>query len=437
MGIEVERRLRIIPGAEVNGLLTGALAETEFDPAAVAAMTKQLAGWSSPAEVFSAAIAAAGLASGAQAGEFLDSCRATGKLEEAIFLDQSLIARAHVIPGSGLGQATVPVLNNAPYNWVRALNSVPEKAGWLLASPLAIGQVWLDGAVLPTIPDGGWIPDGSLQEALAEILLLSGLLLSYAEPRDKLALSSDALRIHAQSRRGSARGPVGATGPEPTPSAFPAGEIALRVPDILPELPFATVLRARQSHRSSETRYDPPDAEMFAALLWIALRDRMEGPSRHGARISRPYPGAGGWHALDAYIAFTDPPTGLPAFSRYDAARHALTALSGSPGTLLRGAGEAMGTPPPLAMIILAARFAGLGARYGDAAYPLILKEAGGAVQTLHLTATALGWGSCWLGGGNSRDFARITGLDPLEHGPVAEMALTGPLADIKRSDAR
>jgi SagB-type dehydrogenase family enzyme len=146
-------------------------------------------------------------------------------------------------------------------------------------------------------------------------------------------------------------------------------------------------------------------------------------------RLSRPVPSAGATHACDLYLALNPPPPGLPRFARYDSRLHALCPIAADPAPLLREAAASMGrTAPPAGLILLSARFGRVAWKYVDASYALLLKDAGVLLQTLHLTAAALGRGSCILGGGNSRVFAALTGCDPLHEGPLGEIALTGPL---------
>ena len=92
---------------------------------------------------------------------------------------------------------------------------------------------------------------------------------------------------------------------------------------------------------------------------------------------------------------------------------------------LLDDAMRAAGTRnPPQILLILAAHWPGVRAEYGDLAYGLVLKEAGGILQTAMLAATATGLASCPLGTGNSRLFSSLAQVNPTEITSVAEMTL-------------
>ncbi|MFK7836334.1 MAG: SagB family peptide dehydrogenase [Sulfitobacter sp.] len=434
--VSLDRYLRLWPGTVVDRDATrieGPVAAAMLDTPASVTQTvlNCLSEWTTPAEVFAAAIGAKGTQAGPTAAGILDRLKSVGALEHAVFENDRLLARIHVIAGTGLGSDHVQ--GAPPLIWVQALSLRPEAGGWHLSSALAQGEAWLAHAALPDIGETGWIPDSMLEKAVAALLTEAGLLMSPGATNHALALSDAALAVHAQSRRGSARTSVGATGVEPVPETDAVGAVILPQPGALPVAPLQTVLAQRRSQRVAGAADVEIDAETLSKLLWMAVRDR--GKSASTARKSRPYPGAGGWHRMAFYVALCGPSSGLPAFSRYDAAHHRLVAIDASPDALLRGAGQAMGAAAPPGLIILATEFAALANRYGDAAYPLILKEAGAAMQTLHLCATALGIGSCILGGGNSRDFAIATGRAPLGYGPVGEMALTGPLCETEQGD--
>ncbi|MEP5732073.1 MAG: SagB/ThcOx family dehydrogenase [Sulfitobacter sp.] len=380
--------------------------------------------WCRPEDIFATAIREHGLEAGQKVGLVLDTCRYVGALEEAVFSENELWANVHLMPQSGLGDlGTLPV---APFDWGQATTLQIYEGGVRISSPLAAGQGWIAAKVFATLPSSNWTPADPVESALAKLFAKAGFIVSADVTQPPLMLSPEAMAVHAQSRRGSARKPVGAVGPEPAPRPHITGNISLPLPDRLPDMSLVDALQARISHRPTGDVEQPLRLDDLSTLLWMTMRFRNGGTADKVAKVSRSFAGAGGWHGLDAYIALLRPPDGVPAFSRYDAVDHKLAAVTGDPEPFLTDAGDAMGTNAPAGVIILCATFASLGARYGDAAYPLILKEAGGAGQTLQLAATALGLGSCWLGGGNSRDFAQATGLNPLQFGPVAELALTG-----------
>lgn len=57
--------------------------------------------------------------------------------------------------------------------------------------------------------------------------------------------------------------------------------------------------------------------------------------------------------------------------------------------------------------------------------YRIALINAGAAVQTMYLVATAMGLAPCAVGNGDPARFAAITGLNPMEETSIAEFVLS------------
>ena len=79
---------------------------------------------------------------------------------------------------------------------------------------------------------------------------------------------------------------------------------------------------------------------------------------------------------------------------------------------------------PPHVLIVLTCRLPRFAWKYQSMAYRVVLLNAGVAMQTMYLVATDVGLAGCANGSGNSRLFAEITGLDPLEETSIGEFAL-------------
>ena len=87
------------------------------------------------------------------------------------------------------------------------------------------------------------------------------------------------------------------------------------------------------------------------------------------------------------------------------------------------------GLADPQILLVIAARFDRVMWTYRSIAYGLILRNTGVLYQSLYLASTEMGLAPCALGSGNSRRFARLTGLDPLIEGSVGEFILgSGPV---------
>lgn len=147
----------------------------------------------------------------------------------------------------------------------------------------------------------------------------------------------------------------------------------------------------------------------------------------------RPYPGGGGVHPLEVYPV-VDRCDGLAAgLYRYDPGEHALERVATAPervAALLEGARATFGgAVRPAVLLVLAARFARASWKYEGLAYALLLKEVGALMQTVQLTADALGLASCPLGFGDADLFAAAAGTAYAAETSVGEI-LIGARAD-------
>lgn len=248
------------------------------------------------------------------------------------------------------------------------------------------------------------------------------------------------LLLHARTRTERVDDPRGGTfrfaDQRPAPAALrhPVGSpaIALPRPDldrlITDDVPFARVMEERVSRRRLKTM----DAGTLGEFLFRTVRVRHQIPAgddpRGYPRTDRPHPAAGGMHELITYLAISDC-DGIPAgLYRYDPVGHGLDLVTASGPAVdrllddARGAAAAERTPPVL--VILAADFTRLSWKYEGIAYALTLKNVGVVFCAMQLVATAMGLGSCPLGGGDSDAFSIAAGLHPLEETSVGELML-------------
>lgn len=249
------------------------------------------------------------------------------------------------------------------------------------------------------------------------------------------------LLLHEHSRTQRTDRGRGATyrfaGIRRSPAALPAGSgsptVAFEHPDLGAlrgaDAGLAQIMEARVSRRN----LGPLDAARLGDFLYRTSRVRaaIPGGDDPGAydRLDRPHPSAGGIHELTTYIAIGDCPPLQPGIYRYDGVGHGLDLVAPAGPDLDRvlqdaAAAASLGASVSPLVIILAADFTRLSWKYEGIGYALMLKNVGVLFMSMQLVATAMGLGSCPLGGGDSELFARAIGADWLHHTSVGEFLL-------------
>jgi SagB-type dehydrogenase family enzyme len=199
--------------------------------------------------------------------------------------------------------------------------------------------------------------------------------------------------------------------------------------------PIAGLFRARHSVRDFDEQQPITLAELAQFLEGTArVLSRWEsaldfdggGPVLDYTR--RPYPSAGSAYELELYLAVANCEGLARGFYHYDADAHALVAIAVQPEQLesMLGAAQfALDAPGlPQVLVTVAARFGRLSWKYSAIAYSLILKDAGGLLQTFYLMAAEMGLGGCAVGTNNIELFAKMTGMEFHVEGPVGQFAL-------------
>ncbi|MEM1159942.1 MAG: SagB family peptide dehydrogenase [Pseudomonadota bacterium] len=281
--------------------------------------------------------------------------------------------------------------------------------------------------------------DGELIARLLSLMCAAGLAVSH----DELAQTQPHwqradLWFHTHSRRGYAQRPLGnlfsgATARSPGPVVKPAMSdnwIDLPRADLnaarSTDEPFAEVLERRQSHRALGSTL--LSIEDLGAFLYRCARVRAVVDDRAYVASSRPTPSGGACHELEIYAAITQCAGVDPGLYHFAPDNHRLYRLPDEAEThkgLLLDAQTSSGAPaPPPVLFILSARFGRVMWKYDGIAYALVLKHVGVMMQTMYLTATAMGLGGCALGGGDSVRFAEATGLDWRQESSVGEFML-------------
>ena len=193
-----------------------------------------------------------------------------------------------------------------------------------------------------------------------------------------------------------------------------------------------------QAVRSSIRRYadDPPDVGQLSEFLYrvgriedVWITDVPGLPPNRLELLAKPYPSGGALCELELYPVVAHCAGLDPGIYHYAADRHALARVGGTNhlvDELLACSAETMGVDPGSLqiLIVISARFGRLAWKYESIAYGLVLKHVGVLMQTMYLTATAMGLAPCALGTGDSDLFARASGIAGTEEPSVGEFAL-------------
>jgi len=196
---------------------------------------------------------------------------------------------------------------------------------------------------------------------------------------------------------------------------------------------FDVLATRRSSYRYSD---DPITIDQLGAFLHqtarvqetfsipVANRDGRTGTMEVSRR---PYPSGGRSYELELYIS-VDACAGLArGLYYYQPVDHCLIRLRDADRTveeLLSYAAIASPGNRPQILITLAARFGRVAWKYDAIAYATTLKHVGVLMQTMYLTATALGLGGTALGSGNADLFAAAIGTDYFAETSVGEFML-------------
>jgi SagB-type dehydrogenase family enzyme len=228
---------------------------------------------------------------------------------------------------------------------------------------------------------------------------------------------------HARTRKDWSRMPSPVKPRPRTTLTFPHAEAAVTAS-------FVDVLGSRRSTRAYALQ--PLDGVALGELLRMAVRAYVVDHA-HGTSL-RPYPSGGGRHPLEVYVLayhvdalpagvyHYDPeaddlaPMDEVASDRLDEIRAELGIYTGTPGI------------SPVAVLLITAVFARTMWKYARMGLSLIYRDVGCLLQTLHLSATALGLAGCAVAGGREMTNARWLGLDPVEESQVGCFLLGKPV---------
>ncbi|WP_155368220.1 SagB family peptide dehydrogenase [Catellatospora vulcania] len=284
----------------------------------------------------------------------------------------------------------------------------------------------IDAAAVARLAPGG--------SQLLRLLAAVGLVTA---PGPAAGRPTHAVWTHTRSRNGLVELRTPAPGTLDEPPAGPAADtdIALPVPDQAAlrrtDPPLAEVMETRRSVRRFGDK--PLAVAQLGELLHRVARIQQRLPAdpadeRSYSYTLRPAPSAGAMHELDYYLTVRACHGLAPGVYRYLPDRHALAVVNRDTVPLVRLVNAAYlainRVSVPQVLISLAARFDRPTRKYGDLAYSLTLRNAGVALQSVYLCATAMGLGACAVGSGDAADFAEASGLDPHEVSAVAEIVI-------------
>jgi SagB-type dehydrogenase family enzyme len=369
----------------------------------------------------------------AEARYALQVCALWNHLDYAVLSGGAKIARLCPLNGSFQWQRGRTGAGLSRFAYLRRDNGV-----LVFESPLAGARVELEPGAAASL---GALLAGNPEDPVFGLLGEAGFLESEWENRPPAEFwEFHDLLFHGASRRGSGR-PVGATwrfqgrleSPPAVKQPLSTHAIPLSKPARLDADPgFQDVLERRRSIREPDSR--PIALAQLSEFLYrsVAIRQRFGGGDQE--LLLRPYPSGGAIHELEFYIA-VHRCEGLDAgFYHYHAEEHALYRLPSEESHVSTMIGTALLSwggkyPTPNLFFTIAARLPRLAWKYQSMAYRITLLNAGTALQTMYLAATAMGLAPCAVGNGDPALFRALTGIDPMEETSVAEFALSSAAA--------
>lgn len=143
--------------------------------------------------------------------------------------------------------------------------------------------------------------------------------------------------------------------------------------------------------------------------------------------LRRPFPQAGAIHALEFFLVIKEVDGLEPAIYHYQSSRHRLELVSRDEAScleLLLSAENSCGGKAQV-LILLVAEMPKLAFKYQNFALSLMYRNAGAALQTFYLVATALNLAPVAIGSGVSRSFAQQVGASPFQLSIVGEFLLS------------
>ena len=143
--------------------------------------------------------------------------------------------------------------------------------------------------------------------------------------------------------------------------------------------------------------------------------------------VRRPFPQGGAINALEFFLVVKEVDGLEPALYHYQSSRHRLEVVSRDEkdcAALMVGAEGACGGKAQV-LVLLVAELPKLAFKYQNFALSLMYRNAGAALQTFYLVATALHLAPVAIGTGTSAPFAKQVGASPFQLSIVGEFLLS------------
>lgn len=224
----------------------------------------------------------------------------------------------------------------------------------------------------------------------------------------------------------------------PVPPTETLLEGGIKLPLTAPlTVPISEVLR----YRRSDVAFHEASVKLVELSAWlgyaIASQERFVTPEVN----ARPYPSAGALYPIQVAVValrVDGLTSGLYLYQPSDHSLHHQSNLDNRMRSLLKTLfGHTQGTlGNASALILLTADFTRISTKYGARAYRFVLQESGHISQNLLLAATALGLGSCPLGGFRDDVAAALLNRSPTTT-PVLYVIAMGPVRDNSLGDLR
>jgi SagB-type dehydrogenase family enzyme len=200
-------------------------------------------------------------------------------------------------------------------------------------------------------------------------------------------------------------------------------------PADLGTMTLATALRRRRSPVSPLSG-GPLALSQLSALLYFTYGALERRPFPGGERLMRPVPSAGGLYPIEIYPV-VQRVEGCPAgIYHYSVPEHALAVLQATDDV---GRELAHRTPYPeliqsaAVIFALTAVFPRSLFKYRFRGYRFVQNDVGALTQNLYLTGTALGLGTCAVGGFYDDEVGELLGIDNVQE-CVLLLFVVGPL---------
>ena len=347
------------------------------------------------------------------------------------------------------GRSDAPgIVHVLPTSWLE-----PVPGGWALHDPRSAYSARITGGaatLLGTLE--GATPSSMSRGDRAALTLLFRARLVGGDPVAPSYWDAHDLRFHWRSRKGRHRRVIGATFPRrgtlPVREVVDVPDSTAQVigpftgpfirpgPDAAAESAYAALLDRRRSTRRAAQPLTEEGLGAFLNAHGITTTIPMdEAAGVEYPQSRRLYPGGGATYEIDLNVTVREPigavspgvwwwnPEDLRLHLR-SADRDLVERLFDDARVSTGGEGE------PAALITYTVRIGRNSWKYDGMAYRLALMDVGVLYHHAYLVAADLGLGICGLGNGDGLLFDRGLGLDIEREASIAELILTGTVAD-------